>query len=439
MLRVSLALMALVQSGWEVEESSLAPAPWVVQSATPIDDERIGVIAFLRATQPDGGEATPQEYAIFLSRGGGQPELLQRFDGGTGEATGTGTGFTVATLRGRSQELFRVRLGDPSTLVSLGVLLGTEARGVSCDDLVKDCVLAMGEGQAMRWSAGTLSPLFTVPEGESSYEFNTWGAAVRPDGGAVAIGMGSSTALLSFGSDKVTVIRGAQTFTRPSLAALARELEKSEPFASRWNRAADQCLTRPQGWQNGRALISLSGPEEVGGGACPLKPSDFEFDLATGRRKAIPVYPWQVIDCPNGGWTSSVGTMLTACDDPNARISRMMRGTQPRGPDGAQGAEEAPPPERDLPEAIALSENELFVMEPRPKEPYRWFRGTPRGKGLTFFVDGPSVLTFKPKGVIVEQVKWKYGEAVFESSLRDDWHLISHGLEHALVRFNRVP
>ena len=129
--------------------------------------------------------------------------------------------------------------------------------------------------------------------------------------------------------------------------------------------------------------------------------------------------------------------MLTDCDDPNARISRMMRPPTRRDID-ANAREANPPPPRELPEAVALSENEVFVMEPLAKQPYRWFRGAPKGKGLTFIVDGPSVLTFKPKGVTVEQVQWKYGAAVFENSLRDDWHLISRGPECALVRLRQV-
>jgi hypothetical protein len=121
--------------------------------------------------------------------------------------------------------------------------------------------------------------------------------------------------------------------------------------------------------------------------------------------------------------------MVTDCTDADVKMSRMMRG--PR----ASAVEE-----RDLPEAVALSESELFVMEPEPKHPYRWYRGAPKGKGLTFFVDGPSVLHFVPKGVTVEQVKWRFGTAVFQHSLRDDWHLIEpqHG-RWAMVRLRSTP
>ena len=88
MLTVPLALLVLVQSGWEVEETPLAPAPWVVQSATPIDDESVGVIAYLPA-QRDGGNERSHEYAGFVARGGGEPELLQRFDAGARTAAGS--------------------------------------------------------------------------------------------------------------------------------------------------------------------------------------------------------------------------------------------------------------------------------------------------------------------------------------------------------------
>ena len=157
--------------------------------------------------------------------------------------------------------------------------------------------------------------------------------------------------------------------------------------------------------------------------------------LFRSKRKPLPSYPWKVIDCPEGGWTSSVGTLLTACDDPDVRIGRMLRGPRPRSSDG--GAEE---PSRELPEAVALSETELFVMEPNPKQPYRWYRGKPKGKALPFIVDGPSVLRFVPKGVIVEQVAWSFGVAIFQHALRDDWHLIEpQGAPWALVRLRPAP
>ena len=227
----------------------------------------------------------------------------------------------------------------------------------------------------------------------------------------------------------MTVVRGALTLNRSSFSALASELDAKESFRLKWQEAANDCQARPQGWSEEGVIISMTSMQEIGATACPVKPSDFAFDLRTGRRKALPSYPWKVIDCPNGGWTSRVGTMLTDCDDPDAKGPRKIM--SPPQPESR---------ERDLPEAVALSETEIFVMEPDPKQPYRWFRGSPKkGKGLTFIVDGPSVLTFKPKGVTVEQVQWKYGEALFESSLRDDWHLISMGAEHALVRFNHVP
>ena len=95
---------------------------------------------------------------------------------------------------------------------------------------------------------------------------------------------------------------------------------------------------------------------------------------------------------------------------------------------------------RELPEAVALSENEIFVMEPLEKHPYTWFRGPPKGKGLTFIVDGPSVLRFQPKGVVVESVAtWRFGTSIFEESLGDDWHHIRTDEDKfALVRLTEI-
>ena len=112
-----------------------------------------------------------------------------------------------------------------------------------------------------------------------------------------------------------------------------------------------------------------------------LEPHEFELDLRTHKRRGLPEYPWRVLDCPNGGWTSPAGTMVTDCTDP----------------DEARAA--AQKPIRELPEAVGLSETQVFVMELEPKHPYRWYRGASKGRRLPFIVDGPSVLTFGPKCV----------------------------------------
>lgn len=140
--------------------------------------------------------------------------------------------------------------------------------------------------------------------------------------------------------------------------------------------------------------------------------------------------------------------MVTDCEDPEALERRMKMPQKFRAKtddldgNGSQRSSKADagtlsdalqtikkpnarPYPRDLPEAVALSENEIFVMEPEEKHPYTWFRGPPKGKGLTFIFDGPSVLRFLPKGVVVEGVpNWRFGTAIFEESLGDDWHLI---------------
>ena len=72
--------------------------------------------------------------------------------------------------------------------------------------------------------------------------------------------------------------------------------------------------------------------------------------------------------------------------------------------------------------------------------PYTWYRHRPSGKGLKFIVDGPSVLRFVPKGVILEKVDWRFGSAQFQHPLRDDWHLIeSANQSWALIRLRNAP
>lgn len=440
---LSLALLSLVQSGWQVEETPLVAAPWQVVSVTPVDDETLGVVATLPA--PDAGN--PLAYGVFLTHGGSEPVLFHRSALEVHEMTGTGTGFTFSVARDAGPgEVFRVRLGVPPELVSLG-RPETMVKGVSCDDAVTDCVFTFEEEPAKRWKAGVLTPLFTLSEAERA-DFEPWGAAMRPGGGVVALGIPGATVILSLDSGKVTVLRGTLTFSRPSLSTLAKELASKPGLREKWDRAADVCNTTPMGCRGPNPhVVFASAGEEFSGNECPLSPSEFEYELATGKRKPLPPYPWNVLDCPWGGWTSKVGTMITDCDDPDLRIKRLIRQAPPLRP-GPSAKEPAPP--RELPEAVALSPDEIFVMEPLPKHPYSWFRavpkfvtddgGEPKG-GLTFYVDGPSVLTFVPRGVVVEKVAdWHFGESVFVHSLRDDWHLINPTESTwALIRLTSTP
>ena len=448
---LSLAVLSLVQSGWQVEETPLVTAPWEVVSVTPVDDETIGVVATLA---PDAG--APLAYGVFLAKGGAAPALLHRSTLELHEMTGTGTGFTVSAARDAGPgEVFRVRLGAAPALVSLG-RPETMVKGVSCDDAVTDCVFTFEEETAKRLKAGVLTPLFTLSEAERA-DFEPWGAAMRPGGGVVALGIPGATLILSLDSGKVTALRGALTLSRPSLSALMKELASKPALREKWDHAADTCNATPMGWRGSNPHVVLaSAGEEFAGNECPLSPSEFEFEQATGKRKPLPPYPWNVLDCPVGGWTSKLGTMVTDCDDPEARMRRMKRpdvsrpevpGRQPRQP------REPEPAPRELPEAVALSATEIFVMEPLPKHPYTWYRvapkprdpelddGTPPKGGLTFYVDGPSVLTFVPKGVVVEKVvDWRFGEAIFVHSLRDDWHLINPTENSwALIRLTSTP
>lgn len=442
--------------GWQVEETPLAPPPWEVDSVTPIDGDSLGVIARIK---PDAG--TP-EWGVFVARGGATPILLRRFTTEARETGENGTGFTLQV----GEELFRVRLGAQPTLVALTNLTDVKAiRGVTCDDQVTDCVITFhGHGPAQRWR-GEVSRLYSLPEDDSAYDLEAWGAAMNPDGGVVALGLSGSAALMTLGTGKVTVVRGAMTLSRNSLAELAAELAAQPKLRTKWDAAGQRCNTIPLGWRGGSAHVANQAFNEIGAQDCDVKPLEFELDPATGKRKAIAAYPWSVLKCPRGGWTSKVGTMITDCDDPEAAERRMKLPPQKFRPSahpdlevepgevtppqkGEPPNKVLPPPQkanelpypRELPEAVALSENEIFVMEPLEKHPYTWFRGPPKGKGLTFIVDGPSVLRFEPKGVVVESVPtWRFGTSIFEESLGDDWHLIRTDEDKfALVRLSET-
>jgi hypothetical protein len=407
-LAVWLVAAALVQAGWKVEESPLVEPGWDVRDTGALNDDTVAAIGV--RDPRDGGAITS---AVFIAHVGEAPRLLGRFPGAAEDATGKGTGFTVeTTLPDAGLELLRVRPGPEPALVSLGVFKD-RVKAVSCDEKVTDCGIVTAEGAALRWNAGARTML---TEGEA------WGIAMRERGGAVAIGLSFDAAIMTFEPSKVWLLRGAMTQMGPGIEAIEERIAKSPALAAKWQ-AQQDCVATPQGWNGDRLHVTLGGTQDIGAPDCLARPSDFELELASNKRTALPPYPWQPLDCPMGGWTSRLGTFVTQCDT----VQDMMRPGRGRG-------------RREVPEAVALSEKQIFVMAAPEPADYFWYPGPPNGRGLKFVVDGPSVITFKPKGVTVEKIDWRFGNARFGDSLAGDWHLITPPKEPpALVRLAPAP
>jgi hypothetical protein len=428
-LPVLLAAASLVQAGWRVEEAPLAEAGWEVRHAASLDGETVAAIAV--QDPRDGGVVRS---AIFATRIGEAPQLLGSFVGEVEDATGSGTGFTAsARAPDAGTEVFRVRWQKESPeLVSLGAFRQVP-RAVSCDDAVADCAVIDDDGVLSRWQAGTTTRLIEP----STDDLHPWGVAMRGRGGALAIALDVDALVMTFEPPKVVVVRGAVTQTARTLGELYKRLEHN----LRWARAGDTCKAIPQGWNGEKVHILLTDHGEVAPPPCLVNPDDFELDLKTLRRAGLPPYPWQPLDCPQGGWTSKLGSFVTHCDT----VADMMKGhpkLEARDATGNLTFEEldrSPEGSHEVPEAVALSERQIFVMA-LTKTDFFWFRGQPKGDGLKFVLEGPSVVTFMPRGVTVERVDWKFGNAEFGDSLVDDWHLISPSRENtALVRLVGVP
>lgn len=304
---LSLIVLSLL-GGWQVEETPLVPAPWEIDSVTPIDGDSLGVIARIK---PDAGTS---EWGVFVARGGATPVLLRRFATEARETGENGTGFTLQV----GEELFRVRLGKQPTLVALTNLTDLSAiRGVSCDDQVTDCVITFhGNGPAQRWR-GEVSRLYSLPENDSAYELEAWGAAMRPDGGVVALGLGGGTAVMSLDTGKVTVVRGAMTLSRNSLAELAAELGSQPKLRAKWDAAGQRCNTVPLGWKGSSAHLVHQAFEEIGAQACDVKPLEFELDPVSGKRRRSPR-----IRGASSSVLEAVGPRRSAPWSPTAKIRR---------------------------------------------------------------------------------------------------------------------
>jgi hypothetical protein len=402
-----LTVISLVQSGWRVEQTPLVTSPFQLESAAPIDDALVGVVA---SGERDGGA----DFAVFIAHGGEEPRLVAQFDTPTRQLDGSGTGFTFLVKRGPEEEIFRIR--PPGTLVSLG-LVDSAVHAVSCDEAVRQCVLLIEGQPPLSWTTAGRTPFFE-PWGDEELDLSPVGAAMRPSGGVVALALGQASAILDLTTGRLTLIAGPLTYRFESYAALVRELARKPALREALLRERDRCMTEPRGWNEGRAIISNAAMGDIGGPPCPAP--DFELELRNGKRQRLPDYPWKVLDCPDGGWTSKYGTFVTTCvEEIAARLRK--RGTE--APD-------------TLPEAVGLSETQIFVMAKPKKTKWRWYRGPPKGKALEFVLEGPSVLTFLPRGVTVEGLSWPFGSAIFQVSLRDDWHLIQP--EHATLALIRL-
>lgn len=422
--------LALVQSGWVVDEVPLALPPYRAIEAVALDDTWVGSIGAHGV--PDGGRyVIPSSWAVFVTTSDAGVTPLAEFNSEAMGDEGTGTGFTVQVKRDGGFEVMRVRTQPAPTLVTLGQFR-FRSFAVSCDDAIAECVVLETNGAVTLW---TPSGRRVLLEGvaDASHFGSGGGAALHPNGRYLAMAMSPVAALIDLVSGHVTLFRGKATATSPSLGKALDALDdEKSPLSRALERGNEDCISTPQGWNEGRLVIAHSAYGEVGAAPCPHAP--FEFDLKTKQRRPVPAYPWAVLDCPLGGWSSSVGTFVTTCTD---EISAQM----PRGrrlPDG--GWEEAVRPDT-LPEAVALSPTQIFVMAKPHVTKWQWFKGKAQKRGgLDFVLNGPSVITFEKKGVTVEEVPtWRFGQALFDTPLEDDWHLIRSERERepVLVRLRQ--
>lgn len=409
----------LVDPGFKTEQATALTSTWVLA----IGSREGAPTSTVFATRPDAGVTQLGTWTTASFH------------------EGSGSGLTVVTSNDAGVEVFAVRNAPTPSLVSLGVFT-KEPAAVTCDAPVKECVLLLTDDEPTWWRAGTRSRLFSeTDEALAAANLSPGGATLAPGGGWVGLVLGENAALYELATGKITIFRGNVTHTAKSLKELVSAVGKP-PLQQKLERAADTCNTHPTGWSNGRLQIQQLSNFEVEGPECKYPSFSVDPRLLTRQALKGESYPWDVFDCPNGGWGSSAGTLLTGCQD---QIHRMMR-ARPERPRGIPAEPIDPDDTGELPEAIALSETELFIMAPARVSNWDWYRRTPRinddlevvGTGSPVVLNGPSVVTFTPKGVQVQAVAWPYGKAIFETSLDDDWHLIKPTRQPpALVRFIR--
>lgn len=425
---VAVTMLVLSQSGWTFET-----APLVAEGFTPTEAQALTQSWVLAIGAVDGGKTE----SLFAARPDGGLLTLGTWPR-VSFLDGTGTGLTLVTPADAGVEVFRVRAQPTPTLVSLGAF-SKEPAAVSCDTSVRECVVLPAGEESMLWRAGTRSRLFTETEAAMG-EANLWveGAAMAPDGGWVGLTLGQNAALYELRIGKVTLFRGNVTHTAKSVTDLLVAVTRP-PLQKKLERAAEYCTTHPTGWNEGRLEVDQLSSVEVEGPVCKFPP--FTVDPRTLIRQPLKTepYPWDVFDCPHGGWGSSTGTLLTTCADSiqaMLRPLRLDRSSAPVDPDDTG----------ELAEAVALSETELFILAPARSSSWEWFRRRPRfdangvllDKGIATELLGPSVVTFGSKGVTVEALPWPWGKAIFEASLDDDWHLVKPTRHPpVLVRFKR--
>lgn len=407
---LSLAL-TLTLSAWTVEAAPLVPAPRTPSQVAAIDDWWVAAL-----TSTDGGtelfvtnpEQAPRSVMVF-------PEGQVEFSGGAG------TGLSVVATSASGTRLFRVRNGATPAIDHVVDLDAGQLDATSCDDALTECVFVI-DREFVRWTKDGLSPLLDVSGSElSTYGYDPRGVAVHPQGGLYALAAGTKTLLFDPGRHRLSLVQGA--VVKP--VADAKELlARNEDEA--WQRSFEKfydCETMPQGWDTDGSLLLLNdGFNEVG--SAPCLAGNLRLDPKTLRTKPVPTerYPWSVLDCPHGGWSSPLGTFVTRCPTIQDEMRQRSRATG-----------------EEVPEAVALSPDTLFVMAPPHPVKWRWFRNAPaqdkRGKGgVEFTLNGPSIITFKPSGITIDSFEaWTLGHAVFEEPLRDDWHLVAPDAFPALL------
>lgn len=413
--------LALVQSGWVVEEVPVVAPPYRSVEAVEIDDTWVGAIGSFSA---DGGRR-PTNWAVFASRADAGVTTLSEFTSWTSPDDGSGTGFTAVVERDGGYEALRVRAEPAPTLVSLGIF-PFRVFATSCDPAVSECVVLETNGAVTLWTPTTRRVLLEGgAESNHNPGFNTVnGAALHPSRRFLALALYRTAAVVELATGKVTLFRGNVMATAPSLlkAVDALDDEGKSPLARTLARGNLECSSVPQAWNENALVIAHTAWGDDGEGVCNAQP--FEFDVITKQKRGVLVYPWTVLDCPRGGWSSEVGTFVTDCIE-EIRARMMPR----RRPLADGGWDDGAPLLEELPEAVALSPTQIFVMAPRHPTKWQWFKGKVRKAkergGLDFVLTGPSVITFQSKGVMVEEVPtWRFGRALFEAPLADDWHLV---------------
>lgn len=391
-------------AAWVVEEAPVVPKEFnLVERTTVLDGQWVAVIA-TRA-------ADPGTRVVFASSPGGIKKLGAYTDLIHNDDTGT---LVLQREHDSGCEPLQIRTRPSPAIVSLG-MFPEQVEAMSCDATTTKCALLFSNATLLLWTRAAKRVLFQHGKGEEDLWNPFSSVSLHPTGTHLGVSARASTLVFDLAaSGPVTVFRGESMGNAPTLRKAIDALGDSESALSRRLEAGNEdCVSSPGAWNGNRLSVSHSGFVAVG--AAPCKAVEFEFDVVKKVKTTPPPYPWSGIDCPLGGWSSSAGALVTTCADPTT---------------SGESAKSEP-----LPEGVAMSPTQIFVMAPRRKTKWQWARGRAR---LEVVLNGPSVVTFHATGVIVEEVPgWRFRSAIFEAPMSDDWHLVSTNEGSRLVRLRQ--